>query len=169
VQLSKHVQICKFSIHLLFQIFLHVVTNGKVTWLRKTWGFGLNTWFIGHLPLTTPMITIYSTPLSPIHTVTVYIALWLLHNYGLNSIITSTKSSGAGFQWRTFSFQGSWTVLATQPQRLLTHYTLSIFWSSLLLSRSVLSGALPITGFWTSVQYLLHWRSNNNSYWTFIY
>jgi hypothetical protein len=54
------------------------------------------------------------------------------------------QSSGASFQRRMFSLLGSRAIPTPQPQKLLTYSAFSIYSNCLLLSRSLLSRALPI-------------------------
>jgi hypothetical protein len=101
------------------------------------------------------------------------------HIYSLQLTITRTESSwsavphyssGTGFQLRTFSFLGPRTVPATLPQQHLTQmHSLEL---PPLVQICTVWSSLNNCFNWTSVQYLLHWRSNNNSLlklWSFIY
>jgi hypothetical protein len=67
------------------------------------------------------------------------------HALGPLCLLSLYQSSGTGFQRRTFPFLSSQTIFAPQSQQLLTHNALSIIRNCFLLSRPVLSGALPIT------------------------
>jgi hypothetical protein len=125
--------------------------------------YGLDTGFIQCLHHLQYFITIYSMALSLDHKYSLYssiansqsqsTALSLLHTDCLQVHYTHIESSwsdvlhqssGSGFQQQTFCFLGSQTIPATLNSLC-----------ALLLFRSVLSGSLPISAFWNSIQYLL--------------
>jgi hypothetical protein len=84
---SNKIRFSLTSIRFLYNLkFKYIVTNGRIAWLIKTWVLYwtldlFDTCCLQHLLK-------FAVTLSPIHTVTVYIALSLFHYYSLQSTIT---------------------------------------------------------------------------------